>query len=48
MDEEKIRERILILQQLQAESETVQRRIVELELVQAELDKTIESFYITI
>ncbi len=43
MDEEKIRERILILQQLQAESETVQRRIVELELVQADLDKTIES-----
>ncbi len=43
MDEEKMQEQIFILQQLQAESEAVQRRIVELELVQAELDKTIES-----
>ena len=43
MDEEKMQEQIFILQQLQAESEAIQRRMVELELVQAELDKTIES-----
>lgn len=42
-DEEKMQEQIFILQQLQAESEAIQRKIVELELVQAELDKTIES-----
>jgi prefoldin alpha subunit len=39
----KIQERLMILQQLQGESELIQRRIVELELVQSELDKTIES-----
>jgi prefoldin alpha subunit len=39
----KIQERLLVLQQLQSESEVIQRRIVELELVQSELDKTIES-----
>jgi len=39
----KIQERLLLLQQLQSESEIIQRRIVELELVQSELDKTIES-----
>jgi len=39
----KVRERLLILQQLQSESEALQRKIVELELVEAELEKTIES-----
>ncbi len=39
----KVRERLLILQQLQSESEAVQRKIIELELVEAELEKTIES-----
>ncbi len=39
----KVREKLLVLQQLQSESESIQRRIVELELVDAELDRTIES-----
>ncbi len=39
----KVRERLLMLQQLQGESEAIQRKIVELELVDTELDKTIES-----
>ncbi len=39
----KVRERLLMLQQLQSESEAIQRKIVELELVDTELDKTIES-----
>ncbi len=39
----KVREKLLILQQLQGESELLQRRIVELELVDTELEKTIES-----
>jgi len=43
MNEEKVQEQIFLLQQLQAESEAVQRKIVELELMSVELDKTIES-----
>ena len=39
----RVREKLLVLQQLQSESESIQRRIVELELVDAELDRTIES-----
>jgi len=39
----KVREKLLVLQQLQNESESIQRRIVELEFVDAELDRTIES-----
>ena len=39
----KIQERLYILQQLQNESEAIQRRILELEVVQSELNKTIES-----
>jgi prefoldin alpha subunit len=41
--EREIQERYLILQQLQAESEAVQRKIIELELVDSQLEKTIES-----
>ena len=43
MEEKEIQERYLVLQQLQAESEAVQRRIVELELIDSQLEKTIES-----
>ncbi len=43
MEEKEIQEKYYLLQQLQAESEAVQRRIVELELVDAQLEKTIES-----
>lgn len=39
----KIQERLYVLQQLQNESEAIQRRILELEVVQSELNKTIES-----
>ncbi len=39
----KIQERLYILQQLQNEGEAIQRKIVELEVVQSELDRTIES-----
>ncbi|RLI89431.1 MAG: prefoldin subunit alpha [Archaeoglobales archaeon] len=39
----KIREKLYVLQQLQNESEAIQRRILELEVVQSELNKTIES-----
>jgi prefoldin alpha subunit len=39
----KIQERLLILQQLRAESEAIQRRIIEFDFAQSELDKTIES-----
>ncbi len=39
----KVREKLLVLQQLQNESEALQRKIVELELVGTELEKTIES-----
>ncbi len=39
----KIQEKLMVLQQLQSEGEAIQRKIVELELVQSELDKTIES-----
>ncbi len=43
MEEKEIQEKYYLLQQLQAESEAIQRRIVELELVDAQLEKTIES-----
>jgi len=36
-------ERYLILQQLQNEAEAIQRKIVELEIVDSQLEKTIES-----
>ncbi|HDM60343.1 MAG TPA: prefoldin subunit alpha, partial [Archaeoglobus veneficus] len=39
----KIQEKLYVLQQLQNESEAIQRRILELEVVQSELNKTIES-----
>ncbi len=39
----KVREKLLLLQQLQGESELLQRRIVELEVVNSELERTIES-----
>jgi len=41
--EKEIREKYLALQQLQAESEIIQRRIIELELAHSQLEKTIES-----
>ncbi len=41
--EKEIEERYLILQQLQNEAETIQRKIVELELIDSQLEKTIES-----
>jgi prefoldin alpha subunit len=41
--EKEVEERLLILQQLQNEAEAIQRRIVELELVDSQLEKTIES-----
>ncbi len=39
----KVREKLLLLQQLQGESELLQKRIVELEVVNSELERTIES-----
>ncbi|RUM33001.1 MAG: prefoldin subunit alpha [Archaeoglobus sp.] len=39
----KVREKFIVLQQLQGESEELQKRIVELELVNSELNRTIES-----
>jgi len=41
--EKEIREKYLALQQLQAESEIIQRKIIELELAHSQLEKTIES-----
>ncbi len=41
--EKEIDERIVLLQQLQSEAEAIQRRIVELEIVDSQLEKTIES-----
>ena len=41
--EKEVEERLLILQQLQNEAEAIQRRSVELELVDSQLEKTIES-----
>jgi len=40
---EEVQEKYYLLQQLQAESEAVQRRIIELEIVDSQLEKTIES-----
>ncbi len=39
----KIQEKLLVLQQIKNESENIQRRMIELELLQAELNKTTES-----
>lgn len=36
-------ERVVLLQQLQSEAEAIQRKIFELELVDSQLEKTIES-----
>ncbi len=41
--EREVDERIILLQQLQNEAEAIQRRIVELEIVDSQLEKTIES-----
>ncbi|WP_457549842.1 prefoldin subunit alpha [Archaeoglobus sp.] len=41
--EKEVEEKLYILQQLQSEAETIQRRIIELELVDSQLEKTIES-----
>jgi len=43
MSLEKDEERYLVLQQLQNEAEAIQRKIVELEIVDSQLEKTIES-----
>lgn len=43
LEKEKVDERIILLQQLQNEAEAIQRRIVELEIVDSQLEKTIES-----
>jgi len=41
--DEKMQEKLVILQQLQAEAEVIQRKIVELEIIDSQLEKTIES-----
>jgi len=41
--EKEVEEKLYILQQLQSEAEAIQRRIIELELVDSQLEKTIES-----
>jgi prefoldin alpha subunit len=38
-----LQEKLLILQQLQGEAETVQRRIFEIDVLESEIDKTIET-----
>ncbi|MBO8181424.1 MAG: prefoldin subunit alpha [Archaeoglobus sp.] len=38
-----IQEKLLILQQLQAEAESIQKKIFEIEIAESELDKTIET-----
>jgi prefoldin alpha subunit len=38
-----VQEKLLMLQQLQNEAETIQKRIFEMEVVESELDKTIET-----
>ena len=38
-----IQEKLLMLQQLQAEAENIQKRIFEIEIAESELDKTIET-----
>jgi prefoldin alpha subunit len=47
MDEEQIKkevqERLIMLQQLQNEAENIQRRIFEVDVLEAEIDKTIET-----
>jgi prefoldin alpha subunit len=39
----KIQEKLIVLQQLRNESEVLQKKIVEIEIAQSELEKTIES-----
>ncbi len=41
--EKEVEEKLYILQQLQSEAEAIQRKIIELELVDSQLEKTIES-----
>ncbi len=43
MEKEKVDERVIMLQQLQSEAEAIQRKIFELEIVDSQLEKTIES-----
>ncbi len=40
---EDVQEKYYLLQQLQAESEAIQRKIIELEIIDSQLEKTIES-----
>jgi len=41
--EKEVEEKLYILQQLQSEAEAIQRKIIELEIVDSQLEKTIES-----
>jgi len=43
LEKEKVDERVIMLQQLQSEAEAIQRKIFELEIVDSQLEKTIES-----
>ncbi len=43
MNERDVQERLVVLQHLQSEAEAVQRKIVELEIIDSQLEKTIES-----
>ena len=41
--EKEVEEKLYILQQLQSEAEAIQRKIIQLEIVDSQLEKTIES-----
>lgn len=43
ISEKKVQEKLFTIQQLREESETVQKKIIEVEMARSELDKTIES-----
>jgi len=43
VSEKKVQEKLFTIQQLREESETVQKKIIEVEMARSELDKTIES-----
>jgi prefoldin alpha subunit len=43
LNERDVQERLVVLQHLQSEAEAVQRKIVELEIIDSQLEKTIES-----
>jgi len=43
LNERDVQERLVVLQHLQCEAEAVQRKIVELEIIDSQLEKTIES-----